>query len=158
MARRKANVEEVKVVEPLIFTLTEHEYAEKGKAAGKLRGKLSEVEAKFSDIKKEWKGKVDEKQIELNNILEAMRAGKEERVVECTQRKNFDRNIVQYLYKGKVLKERPLEPHERQLAMKLTSGGKKKDGTSKSTKSKSGSSEAKVSSLEAARARKRKSN
>jgi len=114
---KQKETEEHLVTERLTFKLTQEEYADKGKEAAEKAKELGEVEREFESIKKRFKGRIEEKQGELDDILKTIHRGEEERTVECVQVKDYKRHIVSYVFKGEVMKERPMEMHERQMEL-----------------------------------------
>jgi hypothetical protein len=109
---------ELDVVESLEFELTEAEFSEYGKRAAKLTQHVSDLEAKLDKLKKSAKREIEGIEAEVSQLLETIRTGKEERTVTCVVRKNFKENVIEYLFKGKLMKQRPMQANERQLTMR----------------------------------------
>lgn len=105
------------VLRDLTFTLTEADFAEKGKAAGRTAAELRGLEDEFDTLKKEWKGRLDDKESDLSDIHATIRRGKETRHVKCVERKDFNANSVEYLFNGEVLESRAMGLEERQLTL-----------------------------------------
>jgi hypothetical protein len=110
----KKDVDKIKVFKALIFKLTIPEIAEKGQEAAETRGLLNEDEHEFDGIKQTWKGIIQQKELKLEKLLSLIRAGEEERVAECLMIKDYNRNLVQYVYDDKIMEERAMELSERQ--------------------------------------------
>lgn len=119
-----SDMQEKIVDKELNFKLTEEDFAEKGKEAGRLAGELNKLNIEFDAVKKQWKEKLNEKEAELSKVLGTIRRGDEDRMVKCVMRKDFTRHVVQYLFNGDVMHEREMKMDERQ--MELVKDDKKK--------------------------------
>jgi len=99
----------------LKFKLTESEFAEKGKQAAEASKKLAELEFEFEMVKRKWKGQIEGQTEIVHSILSVIHAGEEKRHVDCTERKDFEKFVVEYIYRGEIMENRPMQMHERQL-------------------------------------------
>jgi hypothetical protein len=63
------------------------------------------------------KGEIDSKQCEMEAHLDIIRDGVESRLVECIEKKDFQKYRVDYVYDGKVMESRAMEMGERQLEL-----------------------------------------
>ena len=120
-------IEEKSVDRDLTFILTEDDFSAKGKLAGRLSADLNKSRNEFESVKKDWKGKIEEKEGELSSVLATIRRGEEVRRVKCIERKDYNSNIVHYIFNGEVMHERPLEINERQMRL-VKAGEAKKPG------------------------------
>jgi hypothetical protein len=111
---KNRDIEEKKIKRELPFELTTGDYAKKCKEAATLSAEVGEMKKTFADLKAEWKGKIEVRQSELNQLLRAVKEGKENRLVDCLERKDFTKFVVEYVYAGKVLLTRPLDKWETQ--------------------------------------------
>lgn len=111
------NLSERNVHHELEVPLTHVELAERAKRAGELQALMEQRTKEFDPIKKQYKADMDAMQEELESILTACHSGKEKRLVECIERRDFTRCMVEYVYDGKVLEERTMESGERQEEM-----------------------------------------
>lgn len=117
---KKKAIQTRKIEKELEFTLTQEEIAEKGKQAAKYAQEQGEMERQFDKVKKEWTGKINKLEIAVSNELSVIRSGKELRMVECTEEKNFEKKTVRYIWKGKTMLERDMTLNETQMAMETT--------------------------------------
>ena len=115
-------VQEKVIEKDLNFKLTEEDFADKGKEAGKIAGELNKLNIEFDKVKKEWKDKLNRKESELSIILGTIRRGDEDRRVKCVERKDFNNHVVEYIFNGDVMHSREMKMDERQ--MELVKGGK----------------------------------
>lgn len=115
--RDHKDIDEKTVTRTLEFKLTEPEFSQFGKDAAEFQRELNDLRVQFDCFKKEWKGKIDMHIGKLDKVLRIIRAGVENRSVECIERKNFKRHTVEYVYNGIVMHQRALELSERQLEM-----------------------------------------
>jgi hypothetical protein len=107
-----------KVIEKYLnFKLTEEDFADKGKEAGKISGELNKLEAEFDRIKKEWKEKIEEQEAALSLIHSTIRRGDEDRKVICVEQKDFAKYVVNYVFNGEIMHSRPMEMSERQMEL-----------------------------------------
>ena len=111
------DVQEKQIEKYLNFKLTEEDFADKGKDAGKLAGELGKLEAEFDGIKRQWKEKIEAKQTELDIILTTIRRGDEDRKVLCVEQKDFREHVVNYIFDGEIMHSRPMEMNERQMEL-----------------------------------------
>lgn len=114
------DIEEKLVTKELEFKLTQPEFAEKGKKAAAMAMEIANLEYEFNDAKKAAKGRIDAKKQELSMALRTIRAGVENRQVECTMQKDYVRHVVSYIFNGTVMHQRPLEMSERQMELAST--------------------------------------
>ena len=75
-------VQEKVIEKDLNFKLTEEDFADKGKEAGKIAGELNKLNIEFDKVKKEWKDKLNRKESELSIIQGTIRRGDEDRRVK----------------------------------------------------------------------------
>ena len=106
-----------KIEKTLDFQLTEAEFADRGKTASKLSKEIQELKASFAASKNEWKGRIELKEGELRAVQHIIRSGVEPRSVHCEMQKDYDKGKIAYVFEGKVIEERPMEPHEAQVEM-----------------------------------------
>jgi hypothetical protein len=104
--------EEESARETLTFPLTDEEILKAGKEASQLDSQHKSIEAKFNQIKKDFKGQLDGLSSQINYKFMLIKDECEDRETDCTQRKNYTRKVVQYLYNGQVMKERPMQEYE----------------------------------------------
>lgn len=114
------DVQEKEIEKYLNFKLTEEDFAEKGKEAGKLAGEFGKLEAEFDGIKREWKEKLESKETELSLVLGTIRRGDEDRKVKCIEQKDFVQHVVNYIFDGEIMHTRPMELNERQMELVRT--------------------------------------
>jgi len=117
IAKKNPDVHEKVVAKDLDFKLIQEEFAEKGKLAAEVAREVGALESKFADVKKDFKARIDIQSGKLDNILRIIRQGFETRRVDCLEQKNFKEGVCRYIFKGKVMLERPLEKHEYQIPL-----------------------------------------
>lgn len=101
------------------FLLTQEEMAAKASQLGRLSVERARLEAELSDASSRWKAQIKLKTAEIKQAAEVAHAGEEDRRVECELEYDHVQHVVRYRYQGIVLKDRPMEHHERQLEMSL---------------------------------------
>lgn len=107
--------------------LTEQELLEFGKNAAKLSSLHAQMKNAFDHQKKDWTGKLEEKQNEIFKLLHAINAGEIEREVECTIMYDFNSLEVHYVTpQGELAEKRPMRDDERQLEIARTEQEEKK--------------------------------
>lgn len=116
--------ESKRVTREFPFVLSEKDLADKAKRLGELAGQLDEAQRKLDAAKGHFKGVESEIAVERGIHIEAIRAGKEYRTVECDEVKDYVHGRVYWVpvdaKEGTpVLGERPLTNDERQLRMRL---------------------------------------
>lgn len=119
MGETNKDVESKTVTKQLEFKLEEHDYVEKGKQAAMVAKDIGDLEREFKAARDEQKNRLGKRENELASILQTIRQGTELREVECVEEKDFVSNKVSYIFKGEVMHERALEPHERQAEMHI---------------------------------------
>jgi len=127
MARRKATppssatpstrTNERLVMHAVEFELTPDEIAARARDAADTQHEMNECEARFVETKQNHKNHVGALEGRTRDLLRAIRRGTEQRVVECSERKDYRRSIVEYLLDGEVVDERAMEPSERQAEL-----------------------------------------
>lgn len=122
---RPVNTERT-LMKEITFSLSDKEKAELGKKAGEVDREILILNEEFKDVKDDYKRRIGAKALELKSLLKASREGKQERMVEVLEVKDFDAVKVKYMLKGKVVLERDMEWAERQTEMKVDTNGKSK--------------------------------
>lgn len=112
--KQDGEVERVIVTKELTFKLTEKEIAQKGKSAAESKTRLTEKNHEFENVKQKYKGEIGAIECELSDHLSTIKRGTEDRTVECTMVKDFSRHVVEYVYNGEIMEERPMTMDERQ--------------------------------------------
>lgn len=106
--------EEKKVVRNIKVKLTPQEIMQYGQEAGLISSELGDLNRKFDDVKKQWKGKLIKVESSLTSLLRKLKEGHEHRNVECSEVKDFAARRVRYYHEGNVVEERNLHEHEMQ--------------------------------------------
>lgn len=109
-----------KLMKEIDFTLTEPQLIAKAKAAAEREDTLLELTKELKGIKESYKERMDVVKEDLHLLLNSIHEGKETRVIECLEIRNFAENWVRYLFEGEVVLERALSGEERQLEMEET--------------------------------------
>lgn len=115
MAKKLEDISERKVKRKLTFKLTEEEFADKGRKAGQIGAELRKLEDEFASVKKGWSEKLTAKEEALNSLLNVIHSGEEQRDVDCTEQRDYSKNVVRYVVGGKTHEERAMTESERQL-------------------------------------------
>lgn len=100
----------------LIFELSEAEKASLATEATLLNKKKKEKEREFDLVKKKFKGEISDLEVGINSFFEVIENGEEVKV-HCTKRVHFDKEIVEFLYRGEVKKTRVMRENERQMEL-----------------------------------------
>jgi hypothetical protein len=98
--------------EVITFALSDDEILKLAKATAELDIEHRTVDAHFAMVKKDFKGKLDGLASQMNHNFRLIKDQAEDRDVDCIKRKNFTRKVVQFIYNGKVCKERAMADHE----------------------------------------------
>lgn len=112
--------------EVITFQLTDDEILKLAKATAELDIEHRTVDAHFTMVKKDFKGKLDGLASQMNYNFRLIKDQAEDRDVDCIKRKNFTKKVVQFIYNGRVMKERPMADHEMtnpNLVQKSLNGG-----------------------------------
>jgi predicted nuclease with TOPRIM domain len=96
----------------ITFPLTDEEILKIAKSTSELDEQHKAIDAKFQQVKKDFKGQLDGLNSQMNYNFMLIKDECQDREVDCVKRKNFTRKVVQYLYDGKVMKERPMHDYE----------------------------------------------
>jgi hypothetical protein len=108
---------EVGVIRTFPVKLTDPELLDRAKRAGQYRGELSALCVEFDDLKRKMKSQIELKEQELNQMLNVVQSGVEERTELCKQEKNYDSGVMEFYYQGAMVDSRPLSHEERQLTI-----------------------------------------
>lgn len=120
---------EEKVVEDLPIVLTEHDIALHSSQSASLHGEIKKLQDDFKDVKKEWNGKIKDRQGELDDMMEVIRTGIEYQEVEA-MKKVFKRRVEYWSLDGKtMLHERPTEESDRQMRLGLNGKSDKSEAS-----------------------------
>lgn len=101
------------VTKTAIVTLTEDEKLEYGLQAGQMEKLITTLEEKKKELSKELKDYKDER----HRLLKAIEEGEEERTIDCKVERDFENDIVSYVYRGDIVDQRKMEESDRQLAL-----------------------------------------
>lgn len=104
--------EEVEAQEVLTFPLTDTEILKIAKDSSKVEQERMAVQAEFDQKKKYYKEKLGGLDSQLTYNFTLIKNESEDRSVKCSFMKNYTKKIGQYIYEGKVMKERPLQDWE----------------------------------------------
>jgi hypothetical protein len=99
----------------ITFKLTEKDEAELGRKAAK----LNITYGQFTGVKKEYTGRLEAIELEVNQISKWFEDGERREVVEVIERKNFEKRIMQYLFKGKIVETRDMTAEEMQTELPI---------------------------------------
>ena len=100
----------------LIFELSESEKACLATDATNLYKRKCEKEKQFDLMKKRFKGEISELEVGINAFFEVIENGEEVKV-PCIKRVHFDKEIVEFIYKGEVKKSRVMRENEKQMEL-----------------------------------------
>jgi predicted HicB family RNase H-like nuclease len=100
------------------FEVTEEEKAAMADEAAGLDGEIINLERVLKGSKESLGGQIKAKKKELSDIYDALRSGTRNKIVDCEEILDFENDEVRYELNGEVLRRRPMEEQERQLAMK----------------------------------------
>lgn len=106
-------IEDFDVKETLVFDLTDPELLQISKTVAALSKEKREKEATLKQYISDRKDEIKGVDADIRFNIKLIEVGKQGREVECIMRKDYTRGIVQWIYEGKVMKERGLESHER---------------------------------------------
>ncbi len=112
---------ENKVNKEVWFDLSDAQIAEKAREAAKVSKEVGDLEAEAKDTSASYKSRISKKELEVRGLMQVINAGKESRYCFCDMEKNFERNVVQFYFEGKLVEERAMTHEERQLEMQVNS-------------------------------------
>lgn len=102
----------------LRYNFTEAELKDKAQSLGEAVQKLVQIEDELSQIKSDYKKKLQEKQSEVNELSNHITTKYEMRNTPCFLHKNFKLKERQYLsHDSEILKTEPLTTADYQLAI-----------------------------------------
>lgn len=102
----------------LRYNFTEAELKDKAQSLGEAVQKLVSIEGELSQIKSDYKKKLQGKQAEVNELSNHITTKYEMRNTPCFLRKDFKLKERQYLdHEGVILKTEALTPADYQLAI-----------------------------------------
>lgn len=122
----KRAVIDKKVKYEIKFDLSDTEIVKYARRSAKLTKELAELDAAFKEKKKEHDGKISEREAEMATLMAAIGKGSEVRLVDCTERKDYNKETVAYIYEGKEMLTRDMADHEKQMEMALDKAAAKK--------------------------------
>ncbi len=108
-----------KIQREVAFKIGVKERSEFGEAFAKLNGLYGEIDRQFTGVKQEYKGRLEKIELEINQIAKWIRDGEQRKVVEVTERKDFDKRTVSYLHDGKVVETRDMTHDESQTELPI---------------------------------------
>lgn len=94
--------------ETLTFPLTDEEILKFAKHTSQLDEQYKAVDSKFQQAKKDFKGQLDGLNAQMNYNFMVIKDECQDREADCTVRYNFTKKVVQYVFAGEVMKERPM--------------------------------------------------
>lgn len=103
----------------LTFNLSEEEILEKARTATVARQDLRKKLAEFDVAKSKFKNEIAELEDIRDVNLDLVHEEKEERRVDCIERRNFESGEVEYLFNGEIMHKRPMMIEERQVEMPI---------------------------------------
>lgn len=106
-------IEEFDVKENLVFDLTDTELLQISKTVAALSREKREAEGALKSYVADRKDEIKGLDADIRFNIKLIEVGKQGRDTECVMRKDYTRGIVQWIFNGKVMKERGLESHER---------------------------------------------
>lgn len=118
MSKKKA-IQEKKMKREFTFELTEKEVVTYARKTATLTKQRNDIEAEFNNIKSTFKAKIDEKETEIASLLQAIEKGSEIRLTECIERKDFNKEVVEYVAGSKILETRDMTEEEKQMELNL---------------------------------------
>lgn len=120
------DIEERELVnKELLFNLSSADYERIGKEASVLSGELTVYRETKRKEQLEWNDKISSHEDNVARLLKIIQEGKEVRMANCLERKDFTENKIEYLVDGVVIESRALTGGERQQEMHLAiTGGK----------------------------------
>lgn len=106
----------------LNFPLSPGDFERVAKEAAGISQQLTADRLEYKQIRLEWKDKISGNETALARVLDVIQQGHEMRMVDCIERRNFSKNLIQYLVDDKVIEERAMTALERQQEMELGGG------------------------------------
>ena len=122
VARGKKVKQERSIKKEIAFKLTTKDRAEFGDQFAKLNGAFGEIDREFDKIKKDYKGRLEAIDLQVNQIAKWLRDGEQHKIVDVIERKDFVSRKVQFILENKVVEEREMNPDETQVEMPIIGG------------------------------------
>jgi hypothetical protein len=101
-------------LESFVFPLTRDELAESARQMAEESQEKTRLEDELEKVRKDFKAKIDRQEVKIAAIVHQIQFG-QQKEVNCVKRIFFEKGIVQFIFEGRILKERPMEEEERQL-------------------------------------------
>jgi hypothetical protein len=114
-----------KIKRALPFKLTDAEKARKAEQAANLNQKLAEAVEKKKEAVSHHTAGIKNLQAQISERLRCIQDGTERREVQCIEVKNYEGNVVEFWFEGKMLESRPMTADDRQTTMKIVKPGVK---------------------------------
>lgn len=112
------DIEERELVnKELEFKLSSGDYERIGKETASISAELTAWREQARTERLAWNDKISSHEDNVARLLSVIQAGKEVRMVNCTERKNFTENKIEYLFEGEVIESRAMMGEERQQEM-----------------------------------------
>jgi hypothetical protein len=110
---------EEKLIEELPVKMTDEEKLLKGEYIAQVHHELVELEAEKKALMGSRKRAIDAKKDLLAHLAHELATGEELRPVQCRERPRYYDLMVDVVRMdtGRIVRSRPMEPHERQLGM-----------------------------------------
>ena len=109
-----------KVRETFAFELGSEELLAKGQEASSLNREIADKNYRLAIYKKERKAEIDNLQSKLNQVLKVIDLKKEDRTVEVDKVYNYDDKVITYMFRGEILRDRPMDQFELQTQLETT--------------------------------------
>lgn len=113
------NLETKRTSKEIVVRITDLEIVTIAKKAANIRLAKVAIEEEFGRVKSAYKGRIEEKETELNNALVAIREGQEKRIIDVEEIFDYARNTVETRdgQDGRLYDSRAMTAEERQIAM-----------------------------------------
>lgn len=115
--KEKKHIQEKKMKKEIAFKLLEKDLAEFGTRFAKLNGAYGEIERQFSKVKKDYQGRMEAIELEINQIAKFIRDGERRETVDVIEKRDYNKRLVAIIHKGKEIESRDMTHEELQMEL-----------------------------------------
>lgn len=105
------------VKEMVKFKLEEQDFAGLAKKIAELSEEMNGLELEFQKAKEKHKALYSTRELERDRLFRVISSGEEEREVDCVERMDFERGVVELFHGAERIKTRAMQDWERQESM-----------------------------------------
>ncbi len=100
------------VKRPVVFWFNDQEFAQRAKDIAKINAQIRELRAESEQHKAKIESQIAYNSSLVDSISREISHGKEIRIVDCQEAKDFGLRVVRYFYSGRLVDERKMTEEE----------------------------------------------